>query len=257
MQRNRSASRRRPWWRRALRAALFAGLAFVLASVLLVGALRFVDPPGSAFMLARSVEAWRAGVEGFRIDARPVPLAQVSAQLALAVVAAEDQKFPSHAGFDLDAIAGALEGNAEGRRVRGASTISQQVAKNLFLWSGRSWLRKGLEAWFTVLIESLWPKQRILEVYLNLAEFGDGIYGAEAAAQRFFGRPAAALGRAQAARLAAVLPNPRIYRVDRPSRYVLTRQRWIERQMDQLGEGWLAGVLAGSARTRTGAAAAQ
>jgi monofunctional biosynthetic peptidoglycan transglycosylase len=240
-----------------LRVAWLTGLAAVLGSVVLVGALRFVDPPRSAFMLARAVEAWRAGTDGFRIDARSVPLAQVSAQLALAVVAAEDQKFPSHAGFDLDAIAGALQTNAAGGRVRGASTISQQVAKNLFLWSGRSWMRKGLEAWFTLLIEALWPKRRILEVYLNIAEFGDGIYGAEAAAQRFFGRPAAALGRAQAARLAAVLPNPRVYRADRPSRYVLTRQRWIERQMVQLGEGWLADVLGGPAAGRRGAARAQ
>jgi monofunctional biosynthetic peptidoglycan transglycosylase len=236
---------------------LLCGLAFVAASVALVGTLRFVDPPGSAFMAARSLAAWRAGEAGFRIDVRTVPLARISAQLALAVVAAEDQKFPTHAGFDVDAIAGALQSNADGGRVRGASTISQQVAKNLFLWSGRSWVRKGLEAWFTVLIEALWSKHRILEVYLNVAEFGDGIYGAEAAAQRFFGRPAAALGRAQAARLAAVLPNPRVYRADRPSRYVLTRQRWIERQMAQLGEGWLADVLDRSPSARRGGARAQ
>jgi monofunctional biosynthetic peptidoglycan transglycosylase len=215
----------------------------VLSSVLLVGALRFVPPPTTAFVAARAIEAWRADTPGFRIDRRWVPLSRIAPELALAVVAAEDQKFPSHRGFDLDAIGGVLAGRADGGRMRGASTISQQVAKNLFLWSGRSWVRKALEAWFTVLIEALWPKSRILEVYLNIAEFGDGIYGAEAAAQRHFGRPAAALRRAEAARLAAVLPNPRVYSAVRPGRYVLTRQRWIERQMAQLGPGWLAGVL--------------
>lgn len=243
MQRTASSSRRRPWWRRALRVALLAGLAFVLGSVLLVGALRFIAPPGSAFMAARWLEARRDGDADLRIDQRWTPLARIAPDLALAVVAAEDQKFPSHHGFDLDAIGSALAERDAGGRVRGASTISQQVAKNLFLWSGRSWLRKGLEAWFTALIELLWPKSRILEVYLNVAEFGDGIYGAEAAAQRHFGRPAAALRRAEAARLAAVLPNPRRLQAARPSRYVLTRQRWIERQMAQLGPAWLEDVL--------------
>jgi monofunctional biosynthetic peptidoglycan transglycosylase len=243
MQRTASSSRRRPWWRRALRALLLAGFAFVLGSVLVVGALRFVAPPGSAFMAARWIEARRAGDAGLRIDQRWVPLARIAPDLALAVVAAEDQKFPRHHGFDLDAIGSALAERDAGGRVRGASTISQQVAKNLFLWSGRSWLRKGLEAWFTALIELMWPKSRILEVYLNVAEFGDGIYGAEAAARRHFGRAAADLRRGEAARLAAVLPNPRRLQAARPSRYVLTRQRWIERQMVQLGPGWLDGVL--------------
>jgi monofunctional glycosyltransferase len=150
------------------------------------------------------------------------------------VVAAEDQKFPSHRGFDVESIGDAWEQRARGR-VRGASTISQQVAKNLFLWSGRSWVRKGFEAWFTVLIESLWSKQRILEVYLNVAEFGPGIYGAEAAAQRHFGKPAAALTRREAALLAAVLPDPRAMRAAVPSAYVARRARWIERQAAQLG----------------------
>ncbi len=211
-------------------------MAFGLGSVLLVGTLRFVAPPGSAFMLARSLEARSAGESKFRIDYRWQPRERISRQLALAVVAAEDQKFPEHHGFDLDAIGDAVRTRADGGRSRGASTISQQVAKNLFLWSGRSWLRKGLEVWFTVLIETLWPKVRILEVYLNIAEFGDGIYGAEAAAQRFFARPASDLSRNQAARLAAVLPSPRRFAVDRPSRYLQGRVRWIERQMAQLGD---------------------
>ena len=122
-----------------------------------------------------------------------------------------------------------------GGRARGASTISQQVAKNLFLWSGRSWMRKGLEAWYTVLIEALWSKRRILEVYLNIAQFGHGVYGAEAAAQTFFGKPASRLARAEAARLAAVLPNPESRRADAPGNYVLQRQQEIEQQMAALG----------------------
>ncbi len=226
-----------------LRVLALLAVAFGLGSVLLVGSLRFVAPPGSAFMLARSLEARSAGDTTFRLDYRWKPLEQISRQLALAVVAAEDQKFPQHHGFDLDAIGDAVRSQADGGRSRGASTISQQVAKNLFLWSGRSWVRKGLEAWFTLLIETLWPKSRIVEVYMNIAEFGDGIYGAEAAAQRFFSRPASALSRNQAARLAAVLPSPRHYAVERPSRYVQARVRWIERQMVQLGEDYLLPVL--------------
>ena len=151
------------------------------------------------------------------------------------MVAAEDQRFPDHIGFDFVEIQEALEDQDEGKPLRGASTLSQQVAKNLFLWSGRDWIRKGLEAWFTVLLELCWPKQRILEVYLNIAEFGEYTFGVEAASQRFFKKPAAQLSTREAARLAAVLPNPQRYRVDQPSAYVLKRQRWIEQQMRQLG----------------------
>jgi monofunctional glycosyltransferase len=150
-------------------------------------------------------------------------------------VASEDQRFPTHRGFDMDQIRKAMDEAQRGRRARGASTISQQVAKNLFLWNGHSWVRKGLEAWFTVLIETLWPKRRILEVYLNSAEFGYGIYGAEAAAQAFFHKPAARLTRDEAARLAAVLPNPVRMRAERPSQYVQRRQREIATQMAALG----------------------
>ena len=220
-------------------------LAAVLGSIFLVIALRFVPPPTTAFMAARWIEAKRRAEPGFRIDYRWQPLARISPQLSLAVIAAEDQTFPQHQGFDFASIESVLRARAVGGRGRGASTITQQVAKNLFLWSGRSWLRKGLEAWFTVLIETLWPKSRILEVYVNIAEFGNGIYGAEAAAQRFLGRPASALTVADAARMAAVLPNPRIFRVESPSRYMRDRARWIERQMVQLGPAHLDPVLAG------------
>jgi monofunctional biosynthetic peptidoglycan transglycosylase len=226
--------RRRPSpWRR-LRRLLWLPAGFVLVTVLQVATVRFVDPWTSAYMLARRVEAWSAG-ETLRIDYRWRDWDALSPHLPIALVAAEDQKFPTHRGFDFDAIDAALARYQGDGRLRGASTISQQVARNLYLWSGRSWLRKGLEAWYTVLIEALWPKRRILEIYVNVAEFGDGIYGAEAAAQRFFGKPASALTAAESARLAAVLPNPRRFRADAPSPYVLRRQHWIEQQLRQLG----------------------
>lgn len=221
----------RPRWRSRLAWLLLLAIA---ASVLPVLALRWLDPPTTAFMLARRWEALRAGDEAFRLDYRWVDAAAISPQLPIALVAAEDQKFPQHDGFDVDAIRDALDERERGGS-RGASTISQQVAKNLFLWSGRSWLRKGLEAYYTVLIETLWPKSRIVEVYANVAEFGDGVYGVEAAAQRYFRKPAARLDAAESARLAAVLPNPKQLRVEAPSPYVLRRQAWIQRQVRQLG----------------------
>jgi monofunctional glycosyltransferase len=186
-------------------------------------------------MLERRLDALLAREQGFALRQRWVDAERIAPALAIAVVAAEDQKFPLHRGFDFDSIESALERGERGHRLRGASTISQQVAKNLFLWSGRSWLRKGLEAWFTVLIEAAWPKARILETYLNIAEFGDGVYGAEAASQAYFGKPAAALGEHEAALLAAVLPSPRRMHAGRPSPYVRERAAWIRRQARQLG----------------------
>jgi monofunctional biosynthetic peptidoglycan transglycosylase len=227
----RRVKRRRRWGRRLL--LLFAaGLLLSATPVLL---LRWVDPPTSAFMLARRWDAAQADTTGFALDYRWVDATTISPQLPIALVAAEDQKFPTHRGFDVEVIRDALEEHETGTGGRGASTISQQVAKNLFLWSGRSWLRKGLEAWYTVLIEACWPKARTLEVYANIAEFGDGIYGAEAAAQRFFGKSAQQLDAVESARLAAVLPNPRRFHADAPSAYVLRRQAWIQRQVAQLG----------------------
>ena len=166
---------------------------------------------------------------------------EISPWMGLAVIAAEDQKFPDHWGFDVPAIEKALAHNERNEnRIRGASTLSQQTAKNLFLWDGRSWLRKGLEVGLTVGIETVWSKKRILTVYLNIAEFGDGIFGVEAAAQRYFHKPASRLTPAEAALLAAVLPNPIRFRADAPSGYVHSRQAWILRQMRQLGgEGFM------------------
>ena len=226
---------RRRWGRRLL-LLVAAAVAF---SVLQVLALRFVDPPFSAFMAARQVSAWAHGDFGARIAYDWRDLDTMAPSLPLALVAAEDQNFPVHNGFDFKAIEKARASNARGRKVRGASTISQQVAKNLFLWSGRSWLRKGIEAWYTVLIESLWPKHRILEMYANVAEFGDGVYGAQAASRRFFDKDASRLTAAESARLAAVLPSPRRYSAARPGPYVQRRSNGIQRQMRHLGGGYL------------------
>ena len=170
---------------------------------------------------------------------RWVEWGSISSDMRLAVIAAEDQNFPHHWGFDVESIMDALQKKGKQRRLRGASTITQQVARNLFLWPGRSYVRKGLEAYFTVLLELLWPKSRILEVYLNVVEFGDGTYGVSAAARTFFAKRPAELTRQEAALLAAVLPNPHRFDVRRPSAYVQERVRWIEEQMAQLGPAYL------------------
>jgi monofunctional biosynthetic peptidoglycan transglycosylase len=168
------------------------------------------------------------------IEYRWVSAAQMSASLPYAVVAAEDQKFPQHFGFDVESIREAIDAHGDGEELRGASTITQQVAKNLFLWSGRSFVRKGLEAYFTVLLEIFLPKDRILEIYLNVAEFGPGIYGVEAAGDVYFAKAAARISDAEAALLAAVLPAPKSSSVARPSGYLRERQRWILTQMRRL-----------------------
>jgi len=219
----------------ALKLVARALTVFFLLSVASVLALRWVRPVTTAFMIQSRVGAVLRGDWDYRTDYRWVSYNDISPNVGIAVVAAEDQKFPVHAGFDFDAIADAIEDGGDGGPSRGASTISQQVAKNLFLWQGRSWVRKGVEAYFTVLIETLWPKRRILEVYLNTAEFGPGIYGVGAASQRFFGEPVSRLDREQAARLAAVLPSPSRMRPDRPSDYVRSRTQKIEAEAARLG----------------------
>lgn len=164
------------------------------------------------------------------------PLDNISKNLQLAVICSEDQNFLNHYGFDLEAIEKAIEHNKKGKRTRGASTISQQTAKNVFLWPQRSWLRKGLETYFTFLIELFWSKERIMEVYLNSIEMGNGIYGAEAAAQHWFKKPASKLTSYQAAAIAAVLPNPLRYKANPASAYIQGRQVWIVRQMGFFGK---------------------
>jgi monofunctional glycosyltransferase len=210
---------------RLFRLAAWLVAAVILLTVASALLLRWVDPPTSAFMLR----------EPRSVQYRWVAWPRISPQVKVAVIAAEDQKFPTHHGFDLASINDALEDRERGRRVRGASTISQQVAKNLFLWPGQSWLRKGLEAYFTVLIETLWPKRRILEVYLNVAEFGSGVFGVGAASEIYFRKQPARLSAPDAALLAAVLPSPKRMRVKSPSRYVRLRQEWILGQMRGLG----------------------
>jgi monofunctional biosynthetic peptidoglycan transglycosylase len=220
---------------RLLRLLALALLSWLALTWLMVLLLRFVPPWTSAVMLERRLGALVHGEKDFQLRQRWVPWSQVSPYVPLAMVAGEDQKFPFHHGFDFDSIDKAIDAADEGRRLRGASTISQQTAKNLFLWNGRSFVRKGLEAYFTVLLEATWPKQRILEVYMNIAELGDGIYGVGAASDAFFHTAPANLSPAQAARLAAVLPSPRRFHADRPSAYVQGRATWIGQQMAQLG----------------------
>jgi len=220
---------------RLLKWIFFAVIALVGVTAGLVLALRWVDPVTSAFMLSARAEAAAAKDTTYRTDYRWEPLEKISPHAALAVIASEDQLFPFHDGFDLKSIREAVQASERGKRLRGASTISQQVAKNLFLWSGHSFLRKGLEAWFTLLIEALWPKERTLEVYLNIAQFGKGIYGVEAASQRFWHHPASRLSSSEAALLAVVLPNPLRMHAEKPSAYVLSRQEWVLGQMRGLG----------------------
>lgn len=208
-------------WKRWL---LWAALSWVVVTVLPVACFRFIDPPTTAFMLAH------------RLDDKPVrqtwvPLEKISTNMQRALIAAEDQKFPEHFGFDVKAIEDAMEDRLEGKSSRGASTLTQQVAKNLFLWSGRNFLRKGLEVYFTVLIELLWSKARILEVHLNIAEYGDGIYGVETASRVNFGKSAASLTREEAALLVVVLPSPKSRRVTAPGPKTRQRANWVLEQM--------------------------
>ena len=211
-----------------------SALALVLLSCLAVLMLRWVPPFSSAFMLEARIHATLAGNSRYRTDFEWVNLEQISPNAAVAVIASEDQQFPFHAGFDFKSIRESVRASEHGKKLRGASTISQQVAKNLFLWPG-GFVRKAFEAYFTVLIETCWPKRRILEIYLNIAEFGFGIYGAEAAAQHFFHKPAAHLTRSDAAILAAVLPSPEHYSASQLSPYVQRRREWILEQMQALG----------------------
>jgi len=209
-------------------------IVFLVITILSVLSLRWMSPPTTSFMLQHNFSSWLNDKKSFKISYRWVDLNKISIHAPIAVVAAEDQKFPVHWGFDRESIEEAWVERANGIRVRGASTISQQVAKNLFLWPGRSFFRKGVEAYFTALIELLWPKSRIIEVYLNVAEFGNGVFGIAAAGKTFFQKPPIRLTRWECALLAAVLPNPKRFRAARPSNYVLRRTEWIYKEMDRL-----------------------
>jgi monofunctional biosynthetic peptidoglycan transglycosylase len=218
--------RRRPWLARLV----LVLLVIALAPVALIALYRVVPPPITPLMVIRSLD-------GLPTHRQWVPLSRISPNLGAAVMTTEDQNFCRHRGFDVEAIRAAWASYEQGGRLRGASTISQQTAKNLFLWPGQDYVRKGLEAYLTVWLELLWPKQRILEVYLNIIEWGPGIYGAEAAAQAHFGRPAASLTRQQAALLASVLPNPRQWSPTRPGPHVERRAAWAMARMDPFLRG--------------------
>jgi monofunctional biosynthetic peptidoglycan transglycosylase len=226
---------KRSWLARMLRGLVRLMLAALALSVVTVFALRWIDPPTSAFMVRDRMVAAGKHDKSYAFRHRWVDWKAISPHAKVAVIAAEDQTFPDHEGFDFKSINNAIEERERGRRVRGASTISQQVAKNLFLWPGQSWVRKGLEVYFTLLIETLWPKQRILEVYLNVAEFGKGVFGVGAASETYFRKPAAQLNAYDAALLAAVLPSPKRMRVNAPSNYMRSRQEWIVGQMRRMG----------------------
>ncbi|KTR49831.1 peptidoglycan transglycosylase [Pantoea ananatis] len=225
-------------WRRVkpvVMRIVFIWLGLWLGGILLFS---FIPVPFSAVMAERQVGAWFRGDFSYVSHSDWVGADEISPWMKLAVIASEDQHFPDHWGFDVAAIRSVLDDSDS--RMRGASTLSQQTAKNLFLWDGRSWVRKGLEAGLTVGLETVWTKRRILTVYLNIAEFGKGTFGVEAASRRFFHKPASRLTLSEAALLAAVLPNPLRFRADAPSGYVRQRQQWILRQMRQLGgEGFL------------------
>ena len=205
-----------------------------LFSVAMVFIYRFVPVPVTILQLSRCVEQFH-DEKPIRLKKKWIPLDRISNKLQLAVVCAEDQKFLYHNGFDVEAIEKAIEHNQKGKRVRGASTISQQTAKNVFLWQDRTWVRKGLEVYFTVLIELIWNKERIMEVYLNVIEMGDGIYGAEMASQIYFKKSASELTNAEAALIASVLPNPRRFSATNPSSFIRGRKSWTMTQMANWG----------------------
>jgi monofunctional glycosyltransferase len=215
---------------------LWGILGFIFSSLFFVLLYAVVNPPITPLMGIRSFQQMFHG-EKVVLHKDWVPLKEISPSLQLAVVASEDNKFLEHHGFDLQAIEKAQKYNEkkQGKKVRGASTISQQTAKNVFLWPQRSWIRKGLEAWFTVLIEFVWSKKRILEVYLNVIEMGDGIYGAEKASEIYFGKHASQLTASESALIAAILPNPLKWNPSRPTNYLLSRQQWILWNMNNIG----------------------
>ncbi len=222
-------------FKRILRKVLYVFILLFIFSIVQVLVFKWVPPLFTIKMFLNKMELVFSGAEDTEIYYDWQSYNNIAYHMPLAVIAAEDQKFPEHSGFDVEAIEKAIESNKKGRKVRGASTISQQVAKNVFCWPSRSYLRKAVESYYTVLIELLWSKKRIVEVYVNIAEMGPATYGVEAASQRFFNKPASKISRQQAALLAAVLPNPIKLSAKNPGIYVYNRSNWISRQMNQLG----------------------
>jgi len=220
-----------------LKIVAYSILAFFGSSIFFVLLYKFVPPPIKPLMVIRFFEKSGKG-QVHRLSKEWIPLNEISPSLQLAVVASEDNRFLEHFGFDMDAIEKAQDYNVrqKGHRIRGASTISQQTAKNVFLWPERSWIRKGLEVYFTFLIELVWTKKRIMTVYLNVIEMGKGIYGAEAASRFYFNKPAVNLTRSESALVAAILPNPRKWNLNHPTTYLLNRQQWILWNMNNIGK---------------------
>ncbi len=212
---------------------LIAG--FLVLSILSAIIFRFIPVPVTPLMLIRSIEQITDSQKSLKLHKDWISLDEISKFGQLAVICAEDQKYMDHFGFDLEAIKKVIDNKSNKKRIRGASTISQQTAKNVFLWPGRSWIRKGFEVYFTLLIETFWSKKRILEVYLNIAEMGEGVYGIQAASKEYFNKNAKNLTKSEAALIASVLPNPRKYSVKNPSSYIRGRQKWIMRQMSYWG----------------------
>ena len=225
------------FWKIAWKGIKYGALFFFGSTILIVLTYRFINPPVTPLMVIRSFQQMFNG-EKLVLKKDWVPIKEISPSLQLAVVASEDNRFLEHHGFDFEAIEKAKDYNEKkkGKRIRGASTISQQTAKNVFLLPQRSWIRKGLEAWFTVLIELVWSKQRIMEVYLNVIETGTGIYGAEKASQIYFNKPASKLTASEAALLAAILPGPLKWNPAHPTKYLLSRQQWILWNMGNIGK---------------------
>ncbi|MDP4291178.1 MAG: monofunctional biosynthetic peptidoglycan transglycosylase [Bacteroidota bacterium] len=216
-----------------LRVLRIASYIFFISSILMVIVYRFVNPPVTPLMVIRCAESVANG-DGISLNKQWLPIDQISPNLQTAVIASEDIHFLTHFGFDFEAIQKANELNKRGNKLHGASTISQQTAKNVFLWPGRDWIRKGFEVYFTLLIETFWSKERIMEVYLNVIEMGDGVYGAEAASQRYFGKSAAQLNKEQSALIAAILPNPRKWHPDAPNSYVQRKKNRILEVMHKI-----------------------
>lgn len=210
-------------------------LLYTVFSIFFILFFRFILPPTSAFIYSNIEEPVNSLISTNDIKYKPVPLSKISLNAPLAVIASEDQLFFEHYGFDFEQIEKALKENSRRKRIRGASTISMQVAKNLFLWSDKNFIRKGLEVYYTLLIETLWSKKRIIEVYLNIAEMGKGIYGVQAASEIYYRRDAFKLNMAQSAALAAVLPRPKVRNPKRPSSYLIRRTSDIIRQMNMIG----------------------
>ena len=223
-------------WRNIFRIGFYACCLFFITSLFYTVYLKWMPPVTTLLMVKRSFET-----NSDNGSAKPSILCKwrsydkISDQAKLAVIAEEDQNFSTHHGFDIDAIEQAFKHDLKGKKIRGGSTISQQVAKNVFLWNGRSWIRKGLEVYFTFLIETIWGKKRILQMYLNVAEMGNGIFGVEAASEKYFKKDARSVNKAEAAMLATILPNPIMYNAMHPSAYMLRKQGRVEWAMQKIG----------------------